>query len=251
MMGARRSELDGVVGAVALWASAAEVLMRFDRGEPLDDEEQRRVHLVSHAALRIGEPLLRAESEEDHLHRIGIASHDPELLDLSALGLRAAYAPSLPEALFQRATTPALARHFGHDAIPCLKDGDEYAAVILGALRHRWIHLGGQDVRVQSVDLMAFLHDPAVSEEVWRAAHHGLEAAACFTAMALVVLTRRDVRPRIAATLAERWTFGQGQFLRLLASLPGVDVSERLVPAEARFDLERLFADAAAEARQP
>src|SRR6476619_7130605 len=93
MLDETRSNLDGLVGALALWAHAADVLTRFARGATLDDDEQRLLHLVSHAGLRVGEPLLRAEDVQDHHNRIWAARLAPELLDISTIGLRWANEP--------------------------------------------------------------------------------------------------------------------------------------------------------------
>ena len=68
------------------------------------------------------------------------------------------------------------------------------------------------------------------------------------TAMALAVISRREVRPQIAATLAHRWFRGQDLLLRLLGSLPGVSLVPVLVQG-GPFDLDRLFAKVGVQAQ--
>ena len=69
--------------------------------------------------------------------------------------------------------------------------------------------------------------------------------------IALAVLARALGRPEpppawLAAFLAERWAEGMARWLQLLASVPGTDVPEALVPAELRLDLECLAEEHAA-----
>jgi hypothetical protein len=242
MLDETRSKLDGLVGALALWAHGADVLTRFARGATLDDDEERLLHLVSHAGLRVGEPLLRAEDAQDHHDRIWAARLAPALLDISTIGLRWVNEPR-SEPLFARIEKPALAEVFGRGAVPYLDIGDGYAEAIMHSMRRRSIHIGGSDIHVMAPDLRVFLRALALPDAISAAARESLEAVACFTAMALVVITGRDVRPVIAATLAERWAAGQAGLLKLLFSLPGV-LPEGAAPAPGwLLDLEQLFAE--------
>jgi hypothetical protein len=242
MLDETRSKLDGLVGALALWAHAADVLTRFARGVTLDDDEERLLHLVSHAGLRVGEPLLRAEDAQDHYNRIWAARLAPELLDLSMIGLRWTM-ESRSEPLIMRAAKPALAEVFGRGAVPYLDIGDGYAEAIMHSVWRRSIHIAGSNIHVGAPGLRDFLRDRALPGAIREAAWKSLEAVACFMGMALAVITGRDVRPAIATTLAERWAAGQAKVLQLLMSLPGV-LPEGSVPAPAwLLDLEQLFAE--------
>ena len=242
MLDETRSKLDGLVGALAVWAHGADVLTRFARGAPLDDDEERLLHLVSHAGLRVGEPLLRAEDGQDHHNRIWAARLAPELLDISMIGLRWANEPGT-EPLITRAAKPALAEVFGRGAVPHLDIGDGYAAAIMQARWRRAIHIGGLDIHVQAPDLREFLRDRALPSAIRTAVWESLEGVACFTAMALAVITRRDVRPAIATTLAQRWAAGQSGLLRLLLSLPGALPEGTATAPGWLLDLEQLFGD--------
>jgi hypothetical protein len=245
MLDETRSKLDGLVGALALWAHGADVLTRFARGATLDDDEERLLHLVSHAGLRVGERLLRAEDAQDHHDRIRAARLAPELLDISTIGLRWANEPR-SEPLSTRAARPALAEVFGRGAVPYLDIGDGYAEAIMHAMKRRSIHIGGSHIHVMAPDLRDFLRDRALPEAVRVAARGSLEAVACFTAMALAVITGRDVRPAIATTLAERWAVGQAGLLKLLFSLPGVLPEGVALAPGWLLDLEQLFAESSA-----
>ena len=101
-------------------------------------------------------------------------------------------------------------------------------------------------LHVRAPDLRDFLRDRALPGAIGLAARESLEAVACFTAMALAVITGRDVRPAIATTLSERWAAGQAGLLQLLVSLPGV-LPEGGAPAPGwGLDLEQLFAQSSA-----
>jgi hypothetical protein len=252
MLDETRSTLDGLVGALALWAHGADIVTRFARGATLDDDEERLLHLVSHAGLRIGEPLLRAEDARDHHNRISAARLKPELLDLSMIGLRWTMEPS-SETLITSAQRPALAEVFGRGAVPYLDIGDGYAAAVMRALMRRWIHIGGSHIHVRAPDMRDFLRARALPAAIQGVAWQSLDGVACFTAMALAVITGRDVRPAIATTLAARWTAGQFELLRLLLSLPGALPEDGTPAPDWLLDLEQLFAkfSASAEAEYP
>jgi len=247
--------LDGVLGSLSFWYRAAHVLTRHARGESLTDEEQHRLHLVAFAGMRLGEQLLRAETAEDHAERIFNTARQPELMRLSALGLRwsvgEGYDAMMDEALASlksKLVVPDVFEVFGRGAIPGLKAGDVCAAVVAVAMAERFDHVGGTHIWIQAEDMLAFLSDPALPPHVWVSAADAARGAACFAAMAHAVLTGREVRPRIAATLAEYWLTGARSMLWLLASMPGVRMPEVLVPPAARIDVERLFAELEAKA---
>jgi hypothetical protein len=50
----------------------------------------------------------------------------------------------------------------------------------------------------------------------------------------------RHPAPWLARALAERWARDTWEYLRLLASAPGVTVSEELVPLRDRLDLDAI-----------
>jgi hypothetical protein len=237
--------LDGVLGALSFWHGAADVLTRHARAEQLTDEEQHRLHLVAFAGMSVGEQLLRAESAEDHHERIFKAVQAPDLMRLSALGLRWTLDEGSKAALdYARAAVhPDLFDVFGRGAIPSLKAGDPLSAIVAVCVAQRFFDPGGQTIWIQSEDMLELLCDPALPKRIGLAVAKAAMGAACFTAMAHAVLTRREVRPVIAATLAERWVEGTRQLLWLLASMPGVRVPPWLVPDCQRFDVERVFAD--------
>jgi hypothetical protein len=237
--------LDGVLGALSFWHGTADVLTRHARGEGLTDEEEHRLHLVAFAGMRVGEQLLRAESAEDHQARIFKAVEAPELMRLSALGLRWTLRGGR-DAAFEHAraaVVPDLFDVFGRGAIPCLKGGDPSSALVAISMTQRFRHAGGQDIWIQVEDMLRLLCDPALPLRIGLAAAEAAKGAACFTAMAHAVLTRTEVRPVIAATLAEQWVAGTRQMLWLLASMPGVRMPPELVSPYQRFDVERMFAD--------
>jgi hypothetical protein len=74
------------------------------------------------------------------------------------------------------------------------------------------------------------------------ALHGALRALACQLALvrwARLKPNERPVRAQVAE-LAEAWAAGSRAFLALLASLPGADVPEDVVPARERIDLRRI-----------
>ncbi len=247
--------LDGALGSLSFWYRAARVLTRHARGEWLTDEEQHRLHLVAFAGMRVGEPLLRAESAEDHADRIFDAVRQPELMRLSALGLRwsvregfEAMSEEAFASLTKELAVPDLFEVFGRGAIPCLKQGDLFAAVVAVAMAERFGHEGGKHIWIQEEDMLALLSDHALPPFIGMPAADAAKGAACFAAMAHAVLTGREVRPVIAATLAEQWLHGARQMLWLLASMPGVRMPPVLVPPGVRLDFERIFAELEAKA---
>ena len=241
--------LDQPTGELGFWAGVVEVLARFVRGALLTEEEERRLHIAAFAGLRLGDPLLHAESVDDLDDRIDAAIQDPELGRLSAFGFRSAQGPGPSEGAAEHAIAPALADVFGAGALRRLEEGDVLATAIARATGQRWGRIERAAILQSPAprdEPLAFLADPGVPAQVAEALLGGLKAAACLTAITQASLLRRRLQPWLALALAERWVEGQRAFLRLLASMPGVTVPEAILPAGERLDLERLLALASA-----
>jgi hypothetical protein len=89
-----------------------------------------------------------------------------------------------------------------------------------------------------------FLTDPTMSVEVARSWRHVIDMCACLLVMAWVFLSSERPEPWLSLALAERWESDLYGILRLVASVPGFDVPDDLVPVSNRYDLQRAEADA-------
>jgi hypothetical protein len=75
---------------------------------------------------------------------------------------------------------------------------------------------------------------------------HGVRSAVVLMAIEHAASSDRMVAPWLAALLVERWTAAQHAYLRLLASFPGNNVPEDIVPPEERLDLDTMERENAA-----
>ena len=89
-----------------------------------------------------------------------------------------------------------------------------------------------------------FLTDPTMSVEVARGWHQLMDMLACLLAMASVFLGSERPEPWLSLALAERWESDLYALLRLVASFPGFDVPDDLVPLHDRYDPQRMEANA-------
>ena len=86
-----------------------------------------------------------------------------------------------------------------------------------------------------------FLTDPTMSVEVARAWLNLMDVLACMLAMARVFLaSERPPEPWLSLAIVERWESDLYGLLRLVASVPGFDVPDDLVPVRDRYDLQRM-----------
>ena len=86
-----------------------------------------------------------------------------------------------------------------------------------------------------------FLTDRTMSVEVARAWLNLMDVVACMLVMARVFLaSEKPPEPWLSLALVERWESDLYGLLRLVASVPGFDVPDDLVPVRDRYDLQRM-----------
>ncbi len=85
-----------------------------------------------------------------------------------------------------------------------------------------------------------FVTDPATSVYGARALLAALKVMVCLFTVGLALLTDHRPEPWLAYAIAEHWQNDTYALLRYVASLPGSEVSEDIVPVSDRYDLSTL-----------
>lgn len=106
----------------------------------------------------------------------------------------------------------------------------------------------GEDLAAVAAHGATALDDPDVPTEVRLRMLAGIRATVAMTAIVSAISHGNTLEPWLARALCERWRDGLRDYLTLLASLPGANVSPELVPLDARLDLSAMHARAS-EAR--
>jgi hypothetical protein len=207
-------------------------------------EDRELLSLMEFAASRYGEPLLSSANVDDLDDRIDSLLASPEVSQLNALLLRMGI--------------PTMRRASKRKEVGSFEDFARAVEGVLGEAQSRAIQcadpifsawLGAQNALMENVpdaaiaDAEAFAasaHDFLTSAEVpleyAEALASRLRAEFCFLAIASAVVREVAVEPWRGRALVERLIAGARGHLRFLASLPGVDVPESIVPLSERLD---------------
>jgi hypothetical protein len=94
-----------------------------------------------------------------------------------------------------------------------------------------------------------YFYSPDVPSVVLRAIFEGLRSGVASLAIAHAILASRRPSPWLALKLAETYKGGLYEYLRLVASIPGIVVADRVVPVRDRFDLNKVGEDHTAALR--
>jgi hypothetical protein len=106
----------------------------------------------------------------------------------------------------------------------------------------------GENLAAVAAQSATALDNPDVPAEVRLRMLAGIRATVAMTAILSAISHGNSLEPWLARALCERWRDGLRDYLTLLASVPGANVSPELVPLDARLDLSAMHARAS-EAR--
>lgn len=234
--------------AVGFVAGLVEFVKRALRNLALSDEERNLLNLATYIGVKVGAPLLSAQSVDDLDDRIDKLIEGPELLKQAEFGLRVLSDDAFQAAMKRDRVLPAdVFGAFGKgEVLRSLEEGDRLALEIfsavwqLKALLPATVDLASGPLG--EPDPMGFLADPRVPVPVAEAYLGSFQAAACQAAVMQALITGQRPEPWLALAIAERWVKGERAFIRLLASMPGVSVGEDVVPMSERLDLTALVA---------
>lgn len=82
-----------------------------------------------------------------------------------------------------------------------------------------------------------FAYDPSIPPRVARAIVQGIYAGIALRGISYAARVSAPVQPWWKRSIVQRWAADQHEYVRLVASLPGVGAPTELVPAEERLDL--------------
>jgi hypothetical protein len=236
-------------GAVGSIAGLVAFVKRAIRNLVLTDEERNLLNLAVYIGVKLGAPLLSAQSRDDLDERIDRVIEGTDLVELSEFGLRVLTDETFQQVMKQeRHVPPEVWSAFGKGATLELEEGDRLALETFRAIWQLKALLPATVELVRgtrgALDPLGFLADPYVPVPVAEALLGGFQAAACQAAIMQALITEQRPEPWLALALAEGWVRSQRAYLRLLASIPGISVAEEIIPAEERLDLAAIEAQA-------
>lgn len=244
------AEFVRATGQTTGWAGLFGAAARKLRWLLLSPKQKEAVKLIEVAASRLGAPILDSTSIEDLQARLDALAENPDLLHIEAL-LLGLVTPSMLEA---SATSLEPSEEeidaIGQAVAELFARGLRLEAAIADAVRQIVAALGPEALKATAQysaaeDPLWFLNAPGVPPEMGAILLQARHAELCFFALLHIILSDRRADPWIVRAVAERWVSGKRGHLRYLASLPGVRVSEDLIPMQERLDINVLVAQAA------
>ena len=88
-----------------------------------------------------------------------------------------------------------------------------------------------------------FAYDPAIPPTVGRSVLRGVYASVAFRGIAFAARVGATTHPWWRSAIVARWIADQHAYLRLVASLPGIETPVEIVPPTERYDLLSLMRD--------
>jgi hypothetical protein len=238
----RLPDLSALFRAVERWFKSAK----------LSAEEVATLGFAIKACSVAGTRVLAAGDREDLDEQIEAVLRDPEyyssLVRLFGAGARPGETQPLPSARGAEEHAAVLMAALGEGALlPALK-GFRYLLVI-SDVASRITTREPSTVELQAFltrsveNPLWFVTDPATSVHGARALLASLKMLVCLFTVGLALLTGHRPEPWLAYAVAEHWQNDTYALLRYVASVPGSEVSEDVVPVSDRYDLSKLAED--------
>jgi hypothetical protein len=223
-----------------------ELILRKARRALVTEEEKNLLHLAEFGAATFGAQLLDAQDLDDLDNRIDAILENPDLSDFNARVLTsdsekddsqptsqvtsddvADLGIAAPEMFAQAINLSVRVLQFRRQLAPKIEPQGQQQTI---------------DV-LRGTSLVDLCLDKSVPPELGLIFLHWFGADVCSLAFCEMVMSKRRVEPWLAMGIAQRWMNGAREYLRLIASFPGVDVPFDLVPENERIDLSRMFAE--------
>jgi hypothetical protein len=206
-------------------------------------EVELRNTIGSSAAL-LGAPIIAATSVDDVTDRIDAAIENPELGRFTARAMELMTLEMLVEVSKKASPTPSvLVAVLGQGPAAKIAGVSRVELAVVSAVVQLHVLLGEESLR--SADpfeeiLRDFLSDSDIPSAVQLATLSGLRSSVAGLAIAHAAFVNRSLEPWLGQRLAEVYTEGLYEYLRLLASVPPISVPDDLVPLDQRIDLAAL-----------
>lgn len=212
---------------------------------------------VESATERFGRHLLTAQDRDDLRDRVDAVIEDPEFhATLFGLVRRSLDKPGgLEDPLAQEPQLSELSeveeplrKVCGPASARAIHQGTRYMAEVLRVLHLYTRQPGVQEALRSEPGLQAaqslaweIVYNPDIPPQLARGVLAGQRMGALELAMLAALVRGEPLAPWLGLAVAERWLEEAREYLRLLVALtPGAVVSEELLPAEERLDVEAL-----------
>jgi hypothetical protein len=206
-------------------------------------EDRELLSLMEYAAARHGEGLLSATSVDDLDDRIDCLLASPEVSRLNAFLLRMVVPTMRREVVSFEEFAHAVEGALGEAQSRAIQAVNPVFDAWIGA-EHALVAMVPEEAIADAEAFAASAHDFLTSAEVpveyASALASRLRAEFCLLAIASAVVRDVKVEPWLGRALVERLVEGARGHLRFLASVPGVDVPETVVPRSERLDFSAI-----------
>ncbi|MGH7603941.1 MAG: hypothetical protein ACRENK_08070 [Gemmatimonadaceae bacterium] len=231
----------GWLGSFAIWLRAA----------VRSPTEHELVDVIERAAEQFGAPVLEAKDGQDLDARIDAAVEHPNLLRFNVAISKLLTFDAVARVARERPTGPApgFVEALGAGPALVLSRAHELEAATASAIAQLLMQLGPRAVdAVRELEdrELHILYESSVPSKVQQALFDGLRSVVASLALAHAVVRRFkgvELERWLAQRLVEIYQEGLFEYLRLLASMPGIIVSPRIVPPAKRFNVQQLCAE--------
>lgn len=236
------------VAPPSLLAWAYDACQRKEQREALPAGEEGLLKLVLLGASTFGARLLDAKDEDDLDGCLDDVIEDAEFSRLQGLITQWVTENRIAceEAAQGLASGSAgfnIDRHFGTGLTGLLEEVFKIGGYILQAIHQisdREMESLRTNQEARSNRPLDFLDNPSIPPPAKRAMLAATRADACAFGLLQALVSKQKPAPSLIWNIGARMLEGERQYLRLLASLPGITIPEDIVPPEERLDLARL-----------
>lgn len=224
-------------GSTTTWFS---LFMRWLR-RALSAGEEPQLEAMRSLAGQLGEPLLAATSRDDLNDRFDAAFVRPEAQALYRLVAPRLTVDALASLAIPVEPPPELVHALGDGAAAIVTRSGPLVAAY-AAILARIVAEEGSEMftSMEQVDWSEFFSRPGIHSTVKRAVLGGLRSSMAFLGIEHATFQRQRLEPWLALALAETCRDGLYTQACLIASLPGIQMPESIVPIKDRMDLAQL-----------
>jgi hypothetical protein len=244
----------GARAATTSWGWLSSVVQWF-RSTVRSPSEQALLDVIERAANQFGAPVLEARDCGDLEERLDAAVEHPDLFRFNVAIARLLTFDALAQVsdATEMASPTPIDDAIGVGPARIIMQAHPLEIATVSALAQLIALIGLHEVDSQVNELQQrgaqYFYSPDVPSVVLRANFEGLRGGVASLAVAHAILASRRPEPWLALKLAETYKIGLYEYLRLVASIPGIFVAERVVPFSDRFDLNKVSEDHAAALR--
>ncbi len=244
----------GTRAATTSWGWLSSVVQWF-RSTIRSPGEQALLDAIERAARQFGAPILESKDCEDLEGRLDAALEHPDLFRFNVAIAKLLTFDMLTQAsaATESVSPTPLDEAIGVGPARIIIQAHPLEIATVSALAQLFALIGLHEIESQISDLQQqgsqYFYRPDVPSVVLRANFDALRGGVASLAIAHAILDSRRPEPWLALKLAETYRTGLYEYLRLVASIPGIVVSDSVIPINDRLDLYKVSEEHSAALR--